>query len=61
VLLFTLTLAITTGFLAGILPAFRLTRTNVNDALKQAWAKPILTPAAAAPAASWSLAKSPYH
>jgi predicted permease len=39
VLLFTLTLAITTGFLAGILPAFRLTRTNVNDALKQGLGK----------------------
>jgi putative ABC transport system permease protein len=39
VLLFTLTLAVTTGFLAGILPAFRLTRTNVNDALKQGLGK----------------------
>ena len=39
VLLFTLALAVTTGFLAGILPAFRLTRTNVNDALKQGLGK----------------------
>jgi putative ABC transport system permease protein len=39
VLLFTLALAITTGFLAGILPALRLTRTNVNDALKQGLGK----------------------
>ncbi len=39
VLLFTLALAITTGFLAGLLPAFRLTRTNVNDALKQGLGK----------------------
>jgi predicted permease len=39
VLLFTLALAITTGFLAGILPAIRLTRTNVNDALKQGLGK----------------------
>jgi putative ABC transport system permease protein len=39
VLLFTLALAITTGFLAGILPAFRLTKTNVNDALKQGLGK----------------------
>ncbi|HWZ25663.1 MAG TPA: ABC transporter permease [Verrucomicrobiae bacterium] len=39
VLLFTLALAITTGFLAGILPAIRLTKTNVNDALKQGLGK----------------------
>jgi putative ABC transport system permease protein len=39
VLLFTLALAVTTGFLAGILPAFRLTKTNVNDALKQGLGK----------------------
>jgi predicted permease len=39
VLLFTLALAVTTGFLAGILPAIRLTKTNVNDALKQGLGK----------------------
>jgi putative ABC transport system permease protein len=39
VLFFTLALAVTTGFLAGILPAFRLTKTNVNDALKQGLGK----------------------
>jgi putative ABC transport system permease protein len=39
VLLFTLALAVTTGLLAGILPAFRLTKTSVNDALKQGLGK----------------------
>ena len=39
VLLFTLALAIATGFLAGILPGARLTKTNVNDALKQGLGK----------------------
>jgi putative ABC transport system permease protein len=39
VLLFTLALAVTTGLLAGILPAFRLTKTNVNDTLKQGLGK----------------------
>jgi putative ABC transport system permease protein len=39
VLLFTLALAVATGFLAGILPAIRLTKTNVNDALKQGLGK----------------------
>lgn len=35
VLAFTLVLAIVTGLAAGLVPAWRLTRTNVNDALKQ--------------------------
>jgi putative ABC transport system permease protein len=39
VLLFTLALAIATGLLAGLLPALRLTKTNVNDALKQGLGK----------------------
>jgi putative ABC transport system permease protein len=39
VLLFTLALAIATGLLSGLLPALRLTKTNVNDALKQGLGK----------------------
>jgi putative ABC transport system permease protein len=35
VLLFTLSISVLTGILAGLLPALRLSRTNVNDALKQ--------------------------
>jgi predicted permease len=35
VLLFTVGLSIVTGFLSGLLPALRLTRGDVNDALKQ--------------------------
>ena len=39
VLLFTLFLSIVTGLIAGLVPAFRLTKTNVNDALKQGLGK----------------------
>ena len=35
VLLFTCTVAVAAAVLAGIVPAWRLTRTNPNDALKQ--------------------------
>jgi len=35
VLLFTLFVSLATGVLSGLLPAMKLTRTNVNDALKQ--------------------------
>ena len=35
VLLFTLAVSVLTGVLAGLAPAWRLTRVNVNDALKQ--------------------------
>jgi putative ABC transport system permease protein len=39
VLLFTLVLALATGLVSGILPAIRLTKTNINDALKQGLGK----------------------
>ncbi len=39
VMFFTLVISILTGLLAGLLPAFRLTKTNVNDALKQGLGK----------------------
>jgi ABC-type antimicrobial peptide transport system permease subunit len=39
VLFFTLALAIATGLLSGLLPALRLTKTNVNDAIKQGLGK----------------------
>lgn len=35
VLAFTLVISVFTGMLAGLLPAWRLTKTNLNDALKQ--------------------------
>jgi len=39
VLVFTLFLSIVTGLVAGLVPALRLTRTNVNDSLKQGLGK----------------------
>jgi putative ABC transport system permease protein len=39
VLVFTLFLSVVTGLVAGLVPALRLTRTNVNDSLKQGLGK----------------------
>jgi putative ABC transport system permease protein len=53
VLAFTIFISIVTGVIAGLLPAIRMTKTNVNDALKQGLEKQITTPAANEPEASW--------
>jgi putative ABC transport system permease protein len=39
VLVFTIFISIVTGLIAGLLPAIRMTKTNVNDALKQGLGK----------------------
>jgi predicted permease len=39
VLVFTMFISIVTGIIAGLLPAIRMTKTNVNDALKQGLGK----------------------